>query len=167
MTEEKNYLVMMIMIKSDQENITIQDYHAPIKTIKVKRKSMPFITDDIREMIATRNNLHRIGRHSGFLSEWNAFRQQRCKVKLALKKAETEYYNYQILSNKNNSTSLWKTLRRSLPSKLNPNLEYTKDTSLLAEEFSRFFVSVGEKASSASEKLAETYGLRTLPNMFS
>ena len=94
MTEEKNYLVMMIMIKSDQEKITIQDYHAPIKTIKVKRKLMPFITDDIREMIATRNNLHRIGRQSGFLSEWNAFRQQRCKVKVALKKAETEYYNY-------------------------------------------------------------------------
>ena len=120
-------------------------------------------------MIATRNNLHRITRQSGFLIDWSAFKQQRCKVKLALKKAETVHYNHQILSNKNNSTSLWKTIRYALPSKSNPNLEYTctKDTSLLAEEFERFFISVTEKASSASEKLAETYGLRTLPNTFS
>ena len=67
--------------------------HAPVKTIKVKRKSIPFITDDIRKMIAARNNLHRIAGQSRFLSDWNAFKQQRCKVKLALKKAETEYYN--------------------------------------------------------------------------
>ena len=46
----------------------LNDY-APIKTIKVKRKSILFITDDIRKMIATRNNLHRIARQSGFLSD--------------------------------------------------------------------------------------------------
>ena len=122
---------------------------APIKTIKVKPKSIPFITDDIRKMITTRNNLHRIGRQSGFLSDWNAFKQQRCKVKLSLKKAESGYYNHHILSNKNNGTSLWKTIRRALPSKSTPNLKYSKDTSLLAEEFNHFFIS-GGKALSAS-----------------
>ena len=137
--------------------------HAPIKTFKLKRKSIPFITDDIRQLIATRNNLHKIARQSGSLSDWNAFKHQRCKVKLALKKAETEYYNHQILSNKNNSASIWKTIRCALPQKVKHDLQYTKDTAVLAEEFNRFFVSVGGKASFESKKLAETYGFCTEP----
>ena len=51
--------------------------HAPIKTIKVKRRSIPFITDDIRKMITTRNNLHRIARQSGHLRgylRWQGWR---------------------------------------------------------------------------------------------
>ena len=38
-------------------------------------------------------------------------------------------------------------------------LEYTKETSALAEEFNRYFISVGRKASTASVNLAEIHGL--------
>ena len=138
--------------------------HAPIISVKLKRKSVPYITDDIKKLISARSNLHKIARQSGSLNDWNAFKQQRCKVKVALKKAETDYYNHQIISNKNSSASLWKTIRRALPQKSNPDRQYTKDTSVLAEEFNRYFISVGEKASAASEKLVETYGLCTVPH---
>ena len=127
--------------------------HAPVKTVKLKRKSCPFITEDIKQLIVTRNNLH---------SDWNAFKRLRCNVKLALRRVEVDYYNNQIiLSNKNNTASLWKIIRRALLQKSNSNLQYTKDTSALAEEFNRFFTSVGEKASTASERLAEIHNLRT------
>ena len=136
--------------------------HAPIKTVKVKSTSAPFITDGIRKLISTRNDLHKIARQSGYVEDWNAFKRHRRGVKLAIKNAETAYFNNQILANKKNSSSLWKTIRAALP-KLRPNPEYTKNTSILAEEFNNFFTSVGEKASDASERLAEMYDLPATP----
>ena len=135
--------------------LTCLNDHAPVKTVKLKRKSCPFITEDIKQLIVTRNNLH---------SDWNAFKRLRCNVKLALRRVEVDYYNNQIiLSNKNNTASLWKIIRRALPQKSNYDLQYTKDTSALTEEFDRFFISVREKASTASKRLAEMHNLPTAP----
>ena len=41
-------------------------------------------------------------------------------------------------------------------------MEYTKETSALAEEFNRYFISVGKKASIASVNLAEIHGLSSV-----
>ena len=79
-------------------------------------------------------------------------------MKLASKAAEVEYYNEQILSNQKNCESLWKTICNVLPTKPHCSLEYTKETSALAEEFNRYFISVGRKASIASVNLAEIHG---------
>ena len=132
---------------------------APVKTIKIKRRSIPFMNEDIKEQIVIRNNLHKIACQTGSVEDWNGFKQQRCKVKLTLKAAEVEYYNEQILSNQKNCASLWKTIRNALPTKPHYSLEYTKETSALAEEFNRYFISVGRKASITSVNLAETCGL--------
>ena len=88
---------------------------APVKTIKIKHRSIPFMNEDIKEQIFIRNNLHKIACQTGSVEDWNGFKQQRCKVKLALKTAEVEYYNEQILSNQKNCASLWKTTRNALP----------------------------------------------------
>ena len=69
-------------------------------------------------------------------------------MKLAPKAAEVEYYNEQILSNQKNCASLWKTIRNALPTKPHCSLEYTEETSALAEEFNRYFISVGRKPQS-------------------
>ena len=71
--------------------LTCLNDHAPVKTVKLKRKSCPFITEDIKQLIVTRNNLHKIARQSGSLSNWNAFKRLWCNVKLALRRAEIEY----------------------------------------------------------------------------
>ena len=93
-------------------------------------------------------HLHKIARRTGSVEDWNGFKQQRCKVKLALKAAEVEY-----------CASLWKTIRNVLPTKPHCSLECTKETSALAEEFNRYFISVGRKASIASVNSAEIHGL--------
>ena len=45
-------------------------------------------------------------------------------------------------------------------------LQYSKGTSSLAEECNHFFLSVGENAFRASEKLTETFGLRSTSDFF-
>ena len=71
------------------------------------------------------------------------------------------------MSNKNNSASLWKTIRGALLTKLHHNLGYTKEMLALAEELNRYIVSVGGNASISSEKLAETYDLNIGHRTFS
>lgn len=51
--------------------------HAPVKTVKLEHKENPFITEDIRECIATRDRLHKKARRSGTEEDWPAFRSLR------------------------------------------------------------------------------------------
>ena len=57
---------------------------------------------------------------------------------------------------------MWKTIRSALPNKSGrPN--FTKDTDTLANEFNRFFISVGQKAADDSAELARLHDLQTTP----
>ena len=57
---------------------------------------------------------------------------------------------------------MWKTIRSALPNK-SGRPSFTKDTDALANEFNRFFISVGQKAADDSAELARLHGLPTTP----
>ena len=141
--------------------LTCLDKHAPVKKIRIKHKACPFMTDDIKQLIITRNSLHRSARLFGSPNEWKAFSEKKCEVKLAIKSAEIAYYNKQVTENKNHSASIWKTIRQALPQKAAHSVHYTKDTDVLTEEFNKFFISVGETAAPSAANLASAYGLAT------
>ena len=86
------------------------DDHAPIKTVKIRHKPNPFITEDIRDLMKVRDRLHKRAR-TGMREDWEVFKELRNRVKFVLRKAEREYYNEQIYENKNNSGAMWKTIR--------------------------------------------------------
>ena len=67
------------------------------------------------------------------------------------------------MENKNNSSSIWKTVHAALPRKASREVQYSKDTATLAEEFNQFLVSTGAKAAHASKESAETHGLHCDP----
>ena len=144
------------------------DNHAPIKTVKIRKKPSPFVNDDIKKLISEKNKLHRKARMSKNTDDWKAFVRLRQELKHNLRLAEVKYFNDEIQSNSNNTGAIWKTIRRALPkdSSSIQCLQYTKDTSALAEEFNNFFVSVGERAAHASTQLAEVHGLAS-PTMSS
>ena len=51
-------------------------------------------------------------------------------------------------------------IRRAMPSRSNQHLQYTKDTSVLANDFNAFFLTtVGQRAATVSIKLAEEHNL--------
>ena len=111
--------------------------------------------------IITRNSLHRSARRTGSPNEWKAFSEKKREVKLAIKSAEIAYYNKQVTENKNHSASIWKTIRQALPRKAGHSVHYTKDTDVLAEEFNKLFISVGETAAHSAANLASAHGLAT------
>ena len=92
--------------------------------------------------------------------DWEVFKELRNRVKFVLRKAEREHYTQQICENKNNSGAMWKTIGSALPNKSSrPSL--TKNTDTLANEFNRFFISVGQKAADDSAELARLHDLPT------
>ena len=82
--------------------------HAPLKTVKLQRKPNPFITDEIKDLIKTRDSMHRKARRTGSVNDWQVFRDLEKEVKSILRKADKEYFNEQICANKNNTEAIWK-----------------------------------------------------------
>ena len=91
------------------------DSHAPVKSIKVSAKSIPFMTSEIKNLIIERDRCHRKARTSGAESDWCKFRELRRNVKLQLRKAEIVYIQEQIKDSKGDSNCIWKTIRQCLP----------------------------------------------------
>ena len=141
--------------------LTCLDKHPPVKKIRIKHRACPFMTDDIKQLIINRNSLHRSARRFGSPNEWKAFSEKKHEFKLAIKSAEIAYYNKQVTENKNHSASIWKTIRQTLPWKAGHSVHYTKDTDVLAKEFNKFFISVGETAAHSAANLASAHGLAT------
>ena len=93
------------------------------------------------------------------MNDRQVFKDLKKEVKSVLRKAEKEYFNEQICANKNNTGAIWKTIRRALPKKSSCTTHYTKDPSILANEFNQFFISVGVNAVGKSAELARSLGL--------
>ena len=70
--------------------------------------------------------------------------------------AEREFIARQI-NNKNNTNSLWRSIRSCLPKKSASQKTYSKDTKVLADEFNQFFASVGENTVKKMNALAERF----------
>ena len=138
------------------------DEHAPLKTVKIRHKPNPLITEDIRDLMKVRDRLHKRARRTGMREDWEVFKELRNRVKFVLRKAEREHYNQQICENKNNSGAMWKTIPSALPNK-SSRPSFTKDTDTVANEFNRFFISVGQKAADDSAELAHLHDLPTTP----
>ena len=130
-----------------------------MKTVKLKRQPNPFITDHINDLMKTRDSTQRKARRTGSVNDWQVFRDLKKEVKSILRTAAKEYFNEQICANKNNTGVIWKTIRRALPKKSSCTTHYTKDPSILANEFNQFFISVGVNAAGKSAELARSLGL--------
>lgn len=111
--------------------------------------------------------MSRDGVHNRFLLtrdalDWKNFKESRDSVKRILSKAERKYTSEEVQLHKDNPSSLWKIINRVIPSKNQERLTYSKDLKTTANEFNRFFSSVGRNAANASIHLAEDNNI-TLP----
>ena len=111
----------------------------PVRVIKTKTKPHPFITTEINTLMHQRDLGHRIARKTHNLRDWSVFRQ----VKLSLQRA---FVRNEIQMNKIDPNSLWKTIRRCLPVGDSLKPTYSKEPSVIGQEFNEFFMSVGQNA---------------------
>lgn len=93
--------------------------------------------------------------------DWKNFKESRDSVKRRLSKAERKYTSEEVQLHKHNLNSLWKIINRVIPSKNQERLTFSKDLKTTANEFNRYFSSVGRNAN-ASIHLAEDKNI-TLP----
>ena len=139
-------------------NKTIQSTlvsHAPIKTVKIRSRPCPFVTREKKDLMKTRDQLHRRYLQTRDDLDWSSFKNSRNAVKRMLKNSEINYYMEEVQRHRNNPGSLWKIINQAIPSQGQDKLSYTKDPKTVANEYNQFFSSIGSNTADASIRLAE------------
>ena len=119
----------------------VLDKHAPIKKVKIRGRPSPYITDEIRQLMKSRDRWRKIARRTGKPDAWTTYKNLRNDVKRKIRSAERAFAADQITSNPNNSSQLWKTIRSLIPKKSASVRSFSKDDRTVANDFNRFFTS--------------------------
>ena len=108
--------LMMLMTKfsSSLFNDTL-DYHAPLKTVRVRKKCVPWITRSIRKEMDKRNKLLRRYLALKSAPAWNDFKMQRNLVVGLQRKAKIDYF-HRLISKDSSPAALWNIMKGIHPS---------------------------------------------------
>ena len=126
-------------------------------TKEVKRPFAPWITDNLRALMQERNNVQqdlKYDRNNLFLREkYKALKKQ---VKKLLHESKSQYYNKALEENRGNTAATWRILKELLPeSKNTSSIAQSFDVDMKsqkAEEYNKFFASVGENTFKKSQE---------------
>ena len=129
----------------------ILDQHAPVKTVKLRTRLNPFIDDNIRSLMRSRDHWQRLARQTNDPAIWSGYRNFRREVKREIWFAQREFVEEQIRQNPNNNRSIWKTIRSCIPKQPMNAKSFTKDDQTIANKFNKFFSSSGLKTFSLKE----------------
>ena len=116
--------------------------HAPIKRIKIKARPHPLITEEIRQLINTRDIWHRRAIRSNYRLHGNTNRCFRQEVKRESRFAETAHVRTELLKSKGNTNAIWKIINNCLPRKSWNRPFITENPTVLANKFNKYFTSV-------------------------
>nr|CAI5817049.1 unnamed protein product [Callosobruchus analis] len=89
--------------------LVVFNFHAPIRTIRVTKPPAPWMTYNIRCMIALRNSAYTKFKKSRKSSDWESYKQLRNIVNVAVIREKQCYLNY-VLKNKA-PRQMWSSLR--------------------------------------------------------
>ena len=70
----------------------IVDSHVPLKKARVRVKTLPWITRELRVLMRTRNYHCKKAKKTGSEEDWKHYKELRNKVTLELKKAKLQYF---------------------------------------------------------------------------
>ena len=88
MAQHSGYLSALQVHLSDVNehlNSFILDKHAPVKNIKIKSRSTPFVDGEIKAAMRNRDQLHQHYYHTRDLVDWLNYKNSRNTVKTMLK----------------------------------------------------------------------------------
>ena len=98
--------------------LKVLDHHAPKRRFRVRAKSLPWIDDDLRNLMRYRDWLHRRAIRENSSIIWDIYKSARNKVTSDLRQAKTTYY-HRLCSSNIHPAQLWKQLNNLLGSKNN------------------------------------------------
>ena len=105
--------------------------HAPVKQIKLRSRPCPFVNQEIKDLMRSRDLLLKQFIQSRQDTEWINVKHSRDLVKKKLQEAERDHTFEEVTANKNNPGSLWKITNRAIPSKDKQRPAFTKDVAVL------------------------------------
>ena len=76
--------------------LAILNKHSPTVTLKIRGKTVPYVTSEIRKMIRQRNFLQAKANNNGSKYLWQAYQQMRTKVGCRIRKSKQEYFTKKI-----------------------------------------------------------------------
>ena len=135
----------------------ILEQHAPIRRVKLRTRPNPFVTDEIKSLMKTRDNSRKQASRTNHPDAWASYRNLKREVKQRLKKAERDYVAKQIKDNPDDSSCLWKTIRSCIPKKTTGVKPFTKEEKIVANDFNDFFCSVGQNTVKEVHSLAKEF----------
>lgn len=139
---------------------SVLSLHAPVKQIKLRSRPCPFVNQEIKDLMRSRDLFLKQFIQSRQDTEWINFKHSRDLVKKKLQEAERDHTFEEVTANKNNSGSLWKIINRAIPSKDKQRPAFIKDVAVLTNEFNQFFAKVGLNAADAAQRLRENIIVR-------
>ena len=134
----------------------VVDAHAPVKTITIRNRPCPFVTNDIKELMKARD-----------ASDWARYKLSRNNIERVLIDAERTHTHQEVQINKSNPSSLWKVINSIVPSKDQEKQVYSKDLKSIVNDFNLYFSSVGSRTADTAAQLANdnniTFANASLP----
>ena len=115
------------------------DAHAPVKFIKVRERTCPFLTPKIKKQVKTRDQLHRRYQRTRNIDDWNKFKDAQRSIKSILTTADREHVSTEVSTHKYNPRSLRKLINKCIPPKDHAKMSYNNNHEMVANEFSQFF----------------------------
>ena len=128
---------------------------APIVEKKISRPFAPWINDDVKSAMNSRDDLQRLlkaDRHNTILQE--QYKDSKKNVKSMIKSRKKEHYRQKIMDCKGNSSGTWKVIREVVP-KTTGDINNFDNILEKAEEFNSYFSSVGRNAFLKSQENAD------------
>ena len=92
--------------------VSILDEHAPLRAMKKRRKQVPWITEEVREIMRVRNSLWKKARKTKDEQTWLEFRLARNYVTAEMRRCKRAYLEDVIKSTRKQPRRLWSELNR-------------------------------------------------------
>lgn len=120
--------------------VNLFDLHAPFKTIKIYKKNMPWITDNIKLMMKLRNSAFSRYKRNRSEANWNYYKQLRNYTTGAIKREKKAYFEYRL--GKTYICNVWSELRQLdvIPTTKRVIPDYLNDVDEMNNHFSRQYV---------------------------
>lgn len=136
--------------------LSIVDKHAPLRTTRVRARSSPWITSELKKQMHDRNILKIKAYKSNYLNDWIQFKKQRNIVNSKIRLAKQAYYYNNFNEYMGDSRKTWQTINEltsrksgkiSVASLKVNGLLITNPTDL-SNEFNDHFATIGPKLAS-------------------
>ena len=159
-TCESYFLHFLSIFKS------VYDKSFPIIRVKKQyRNRLPWLTTGLKESIKRKNKLSQLSLRHPTVYNVTQYKRYRNMVTKLLKQQEKEYYQSQIVDNKNNLRKTWMIIKKVInqnrinknPGKFHLNNGTTSDPSTIASAFNNYFVNIGPTLASKIPDLGLQY----------